>query len=269
MRPERARIMLLHELPRHPLFVACTLLSHFSHIPIHFDVNVCTGQRMRVNLSDGSHAYIAMYGDCEPEVTQMMKQVLSPGDTFIDGGANAGLKTAIGYSLVTDAGCVISVEPTPRSYCLLKHNASRWSLTAIHPYQLALSDSSGSATLTDFGPRRSGLNTLGPTARDLPHLKGTHIEVKTTTLDELVDGKSPNLVKLDLEGHELPALNGFQDHLAQDHPDIIFETGNLNTSGVIKLLAKFGYGFFGCVNEHITKIGANPASYPLNVLASR
>lgn len=269
MRPERIRIMLLRELPRHPLMVVCILLSHFSHLPIHRDVNLCAGQRMRVNLSDKSHACIAIRGDCEPEVTQMMKQVLSPGDTFIDGGANAGLKTAIGHSLVTDAGCVISVEPTPRSYRLLKHNASRWSLTAINTHQLALSDKSGKAILTDFGFRLSGLNTLGSVARDLPHLKGTPIEVKTITLDKLADGKSPSVVKLDLEGHELSALIGFQDHLAQDHPDIIFETGNPNTHDVLCLLAKFGYGFFGCVDGHITKIETNSASHPLNVLASR
>lgn len=268
MHTERIRRMLFRELPHHPLKVAAMILAHFSHMPVYYDATLCTRQKMRVDLSDVSHTHIAMFGDCEPEVTQMMKQVLSPGDIFIDGGANAGLKTGIGYSFVRDSGTVISVEPTPRTYQLLKYNSSRWS-PRIFTHQLALSCQFETRTLTDFGHRRSGLNTLLSKPRDLPSLQGKKIEVRTITLDELVGDHNFSLAKLDVEGYEKHALNGSLHHLTRFHPDIIFETGNRDTSEVLQLFSKLGYGFFGLDNGNLKKLDFQTALLTLNVLASK
>lgn len=106
--------MLLRVFPHHPVIVTGIITSYITHIPVYADATLCTGQKMRVCLADGAHALVAMTGDCEPEVTQMMQTVLSKGDNVVDIGANAGLKTAIAHHFVGDQGRVLAVEPNPR-----------------------------------------------------------------------------------------------------------------------------------------------------------
>src|SRR5690606_34921798 len=47
----------------------------------------------------------------EPVVVSIMRRVLRPGDTFIDGGANLGILTLIGSRLVGPSGRVYAFEP--------------------------------------------------------------------------------------------------------------------------------------------------------------
>ncbi len=258
----------MQELPNKPVLVCKILLAYLTGIPLEHNIRLWTGQTMRACLADGSIMHTALWGNNEPEVSDMMKSVLSPGANFADGGANVGLFTAIGYHFVGDRGKIISIEPTPRTFNILKNNVKHWSPFAISIHQLALSDKIGFTYINDFGPRRSGLNTLGQLPRDQPHLKGTKVLVPTTTLDHLIDSCPVNLIKLDLEEWEYLALLGAQNILNTIRPHIIFETGNDNTDQVILLLRTANYKFFAVTEGKLKLIDEGDVPRYLNVLAS-
>ena len=61
-----------------------------------------------------------------------------------------------------------------------------------------------------------------------PHRPGDKIEsyqVRIATLDELIPGRV-DLLKLDVEGNELPALKGATKLIDRERPSIIFECGS-------------------------------------------
>jgi len=107
---------------------------------------------------------------------------------------------------VGDTGRVISAEPDPQSYAILKDNITQNHLTNVYAINAALSDRSGQMTFyacTD--PSLSGFEL---------QLKAKLREkrvVKTLTLDELLDSlgiDQVNWIKLDVEGAETHVLQG-------------------------------------------------------------
>jgi FkbM family methyltransferase len=124
--------------------------------------------------------------------------------TVVDAGAHLGL-----YALLAArAGAnVLAFEPDPYNLRALKHNAAT---ARIQIVPKALADGSGRATFyRSGGTIGSSLNRRGPSDRE------TIVEL--TSLDEELRGieLSSLLVKLNIEGAELRALEGMQETLAR------------------------------------------------------
>jgi len=71
-------------------------------------------------VGDGPYVKQMYFGCYQIAVTEAMKKILKPGDTFIDVGAHIGYLTAIGASLVGQKGVVYSFEPVPFYFESLK-----------------------------------------------------------------------------------------------------------------------------------------------------
>ena len=84
---------------------------------------------------------------------QSINENLKKNDTFVDVGANIGYYTKIASSLCGPKGKVLSFEPLPRAYHLLKTNTRKLENTIIH--QCALSDSIGNEKFYIKNRRRS------------------------------------------------------------------------------------------------------------------
>jgi hypothetical protein len=70
------------------------------------------------------------------------------------------------------------------------------------------------------------------------------VRVKTTTLDEqLFKNEGPDLIKIDIEGAELSALEGGRSMLER-HLPIVFYEASINPSQTASLLKNFGYELF-------------------------
>lgn len=85
-----------------------------------------------------------------------------------------------------------------------------------------------------------------------------------TTLDRLLDGRAPALIKIDVGGYELPVLEGARRTLARTHPPVVSEApvfgAGAGTVGCVCLLDSFGYreGSRSPQPEHLMGLASSP-----------
>lgn len=171
-----------------------------------------------------------VYPDCcmaaglyELDTLRQIKRVLCPGAWFVDCGANIGYFTMIAARLVGAEGRVDAFEPDPFNLRRLERNLSVNGLqrnVKVHP--LAVSNSEGELTL--YRPRAGignhGMASVFPgSAGD-----GEAVKIHGVRLDEFISEDVPDLIKIDIEGGELSAIEGMKQLLSRRKPPIlIFE----------------------------------------------
>ena len=167
--------------------------------------------RLRVTMYLGNDLSRCLYvgGTYEPNEFMFLSQVLQPGMTFIDVGANDGLYSMFASQRIGSEGTVLALEPSEREFARLNRNLQLNRLTNIRPLRLAASDNQGVAILRIAGFGHEGQNTLGGFAYSITQ-QGTE-EVVTTTLDAIATEHSlqrVDIIKIDAEGGELRVLHG-------------------------------------------------------------
>ena len=160
-------------------------------------------------------------GSYESHNTQYIQEILKKGDVFFDVGANIGYLTMVAAKSVGTEGKVISFEPDPRNHALLTSNIKNNGLENVKIKQLAISDTIGELTFAVFA-----YSLVSRIADDTVPDDASLITVKATTLDEMVysDGlPKPNVIKVDVEGHEQAVLLGAERLIADARPIILIE----------------------------------------------
>lgn len=163
-------------------------------------------------------------------VTEALWRLTDPGDVAVDAGANIGYMTAV---LAARAARVVSFEPHPAVFEELEANASRWG-GSVEIHRCALTDSEGTVRLSEgegFGENRG-------TARVA---EAGGVEVAARRLDSVVG--HADVLKLDVEGHELPALRGAGSLVGRVR-DIVFEEHGAPPTPVTEYLSARGYRLF-------------------------
>ncbi len=130
--------------------------------------------------------------------------LLRPDDLFVDVGANVGAYSVLA-SRVAKAR-VIAVEPVPATYAKLCRNL-RLNDVANGPVEalnVGLADRPGTLSFT---ATQGGLNHVQIEGRGNTSAEGG-VAVEVRTLDEILAGRVPRAVKLDVEGYELHVLRG-------------------------------------------------------------
>lgn len=150
---------------------------------------------------------------------------------FADVGAHCGFWSLIFGSRFTK---VVALEPSDYQYALLQRNCERNSAVHINAVQAALSDYCGYANLFVTGLSGGG-NTLQRPLDEPMDLQ----RCKVATLDSL-ELAQLDLLKIDVEGHELRVLKGSQKTLRAHKPCIVFEA-NSEASNPIEFLKRLGY----------------------------
>jgi FkbM family methyltransferase len=143
-------------------------------------------------------------------------RMLRAGDTFLDVGANHGIFALKAAKRVMPRGRVFAFEPQPRLAELIRRSsASLGPRFTVH--QLALSDREGEQEL--HVPRE------GSGAASLFEEDGTALPVQTARLDVVLQHDLPGqvVIKLDVEGSELPFLEGAVATIRRYRPTIMFE----------------------------------------------
>ncbi len=180
----------------------------------------------------------------EWEELQFCFRYLRPGDHFVDVGANVGVfSSLIGTRL--PGVQITAVEPFPPIRAFLERNLAL-NFLEVEVVDAAVGAESGEATFEIL--ERDVLNRLAPDGAVLPTSKG--IQVAVQTLDEILAGSSPDLIKIDVEGTELNVLRGARQLLATVGPVVLFEhCGHGNSFGVTpaevrSFLAEVGYRIY-------------------------
>ncbi len=204
----------------------------------HRDTRVMRGrmQGARINLGGSFLRYLT--GDAEPEVQEALAELIKPGQTVYDVGANIGFFTILCSRLVGPQGRVYAFEPIPQNLATLRHNVTLNALSNVTIVEKALSSSTGTAEMfvSPWSAFHS-LNVEGATKQDDHGPQVGEVTVQTVTLDEFVQGegvRAPDLVKIDVEGAELIVLGGMRETLRAVKPLLLCELHDTN----------LGYGEF-------------------------
>lgn len=143
----------------------------------------------------------------------ILDNVIRPGSTVIDIGANIGFYTCLFAATVGPAGSVFAFEPTPSTLELLTENLERNALSNVRVSPVALSDRDGEATFNVFPDGSDAYNSLGASAA-YGHAAVQRITVKTSRLDEYeIRPEAVSAIKIDVEGAEGLVIDGGRELL--------------------------------------------------------
>lgn len=155
------------------------------------------------------------------QTTRVIRRVCRPDSNCIDVGCHKGEVLDIILQQAPQ-GRHMGFEPIPSLYEALR---AKYTGTACTISNIALSDAKGRTTFNYVvsNPSYSGLRKR---QYDHPHEQDTTIEVQTDTLDHCWPPDQPlAMIKIDVEGGELPVLRGAVQTLKRHKPVVIFEHG--------------------------------------------
>ena len=179
-----------------------------------------SGLSLWVDPADqGVASFLITTGHYEPFERKLFTQTLVQGDWALDVGGNIGYHAIHMGQAVGAKGRVISCEPAPPNFELLKRNVTQ---NAQEEWVQCLACAVGSAKGTTnlfLNPKNRGDHQVYNNQFE----KRNSIEVSVSTLDDLVPLNQPiKLVKLDIQGAEWMALQGMTRILSENENIHIF-----------------------------------------------
>jgi FkbM family methyltransferase len=195
-------------------------------------------------------------GELDRKVSKLCSQLIRPGDTVLDIGANLGTMTVLFARLAGHAGRVLAFEPNPRLIPLLQQSTARYSQVEIHPVALGgeektlelcvPSQNSGAASLVGASEARA------------------RVPVPVVPLSRILDEsmvRKIRFVKMDVEGYEPEVLIGARESFARTPPDAILCELNGGTGRIehptLRELAALDYRFFS-IRKTLIRLRLDP-----------
>ena len=183
--------------------------------------------KMLLDLEDlGLSRSLLLFGKREIDHQILLAKIVEPCMTIYDIGSNIGYYPLMELELLGPKGRLIAIEPSPKNVELLRRNLSLNGYGEEIPIiSGAVSDTPASRAF-HLSPH-SNLGTFHPEGSAQGVISGHTIEVRTYTVPQLAAlHGSPDLIRMDVEGHEVEVLNGLLEAVEDDlmRPQIIFET---------------------------------------------
>ena len=206
----------------------------------------------------------------------MIRSILTEGDTFVDIGANFGTLSLLASRIVGRSGKVIAVEPQPRLARLIEQSLQSSGIVNCDLHEVACGSAPASATLL-IPENDSGRAGFFPGFSG--RWKHRTITVQVTTLDTLastipVGGNV--CVKIDAEGSEFAILDGGRAMIAARKPALLIElnpwsarAAGRSVSELLSFLTELGYVRFATESTFpaTTQLQAIPVDRQTNLLA--
>ena len=224
---------------------------------VRLDGRAAWGGRFRCDLHDVIASRIYYFGVWEPNLTALVSRRLAPGDVFVDVGANMGYFTLLGSRLVGPAGRVVAFEASPATYAVLRDDLTLNGAGNVRAVNVAVSDRPGTLALY-AGPA----DNRGATSLHAERGGRYEAHVRAAPLLDLLEpdeGAGVRLVKIDVEGAELPILLDLLDHLAEypERMEIVVEVApdEMRAAGVpvdvlVARFAEHGFHWYVLENHH-------------------
>lgn len=170
---------------------------------------------------------LSVYGHRELDQYYILHNVLRSGDTVLDIGANIGYYAGIEGKIIGPTGFIHAVEPDPRNVAILRQNLE---LNRPAPksqvHAAAISNQSGSIFFQIA--ERANLNSVVRSKADDDEKQVSRgmgnrkyieqIEVPSLDLSDFLESATPsvNLIRMDVEGHEVQILGSLAKKLRED-----------------------------------------------------
>ena len=203
---------------------------------------------------------LVIYRRWEPELTELIWNSCNADTVFVDVGANIGYFTVLAGSRIRDGGKgrVIAVEPNPACLPLLERNlVINWSMCPIEIHKVAAGAAAGEAWLAS--PTARAANAHIATGGDHTDAE-QRTSIRVETLDSLVpEGLAVDILKIDVEGHEISVFRGAERVIAQSpHIKIVMEwsPGQIAAAGVSVEEIQANLRRLGLVARRLPKSGS-------------
>ena len=185
----------------------------------------------------------------EKKITNLVFKALKKDDVFIDVGAHVGYYSLLSAKIVGAKGKILCFEPNNDNFKILNENISLNKFNQIKYFEIGLSDYNGEAQFY-INPFNDGGSSL--TKFTYPELE--LVTIKVAKLDTLIKDIALNkidLIKIDVEGHQMKTLKGMEYTLQKFHPKIIVEFNDaVSREELINYLLKLHYSEFLNVDHY-------------------
>jgi FkbM family methyltransferase len=186
----------------------------------------------------GHGRYEARFGDA-------ILDSIRAGDVVWDIGANVGHYTELFAKRAGQNGRVIAFEPSPENAMTLRSLAK--TVPSVVVMEMALGNTDGRTYLLVGTDRLGATSTIGNNTANKP---STEVEIRAG--DSIVETNpiyEPNIVKIDVEGHEISVLKGMLRTLSSARARAVFvelhfgllKARALSPSDAVTLLTSAGY----------------------------
>jgi FkbM family methyltransferase len=210
---------------------------------------------MNLHLSDHMQRRIFWMGYYNANIACLLNTLLKQGMTVLDVGANTGEITLLAAKRVGLQGKVFAFEPIDEIARELSRHVQMNHLNQVSIESYALGDvvNNDMPIYASCGQNvedaHNGLGSLYGGEEDVP-LQRIHM----TTLDAWLQAhpviQHIDLIKIDIEGAELPCLRGGRECLQRFKPNIIIEIQDFTatragykSADILDFLSGFGYAF--------------------------
>ena len=215
--------------------------------------------RLRLTNSVMRNIYFGVF---EKHVMTLMRNMLAPGDTFVDVGANIGFLSAYARTIVGPEGKVHSFEPVPEFSAGFSDSVSASGVSNITVNSCAVGEGPGKADLNIAGESNIGWNTIVP---GFMKDAARSVSVPVVSLSDYFKEKSISkvgLVKIDVEGAEWLVLKGLEQAFMRGvRPSIVCETSpegcrrlGVTLEDLFTYMKGFGYRPFKFSREGIYRL---------------
>ncbi len=213
------------------------------------------GGKIYLNLRESPMMLQRAFGVYEPYKFKLFSNLVKKNMTVIDVGANKGCFSLLSAKLMGDCGRVLSFEPEPENCSWILRSIKVNNYKSISLFQLALSDSDGTAEL--YIGEKSGFHSLLPQLDKPKPEKMTVIQKRLDTVLSENKISKVDLIKIDVEGAELQVLKGAVEIIKQNNNlkiilDLHPQKG-VDIYEIYDFLLKYGYKLYR-IGKEITPI---------------
>jgi len=200
----------------------------------------------------------------EPELVKFFENYPYDFGSFIDAGANIGFYSILMHETFGEKIDITAIEPFPANINYIEKFKAKNNLNFnVLPFALSETDNEEKEFYvptthrsSKLPPAASLINNYGAGAL-FENDKYDQIKVKTISLGTVLDQTNgPHLMKLDIEGYELPVLQSIKEHLTQtDDLDMVVEImiNDKDKKEIFDLLISCGFNGYLVTNAGLIR----------------
>jgi FkbM family methyltransferase len=201
-----------------------------------------------------------LYEGWEKESLKIWSFLSQKYDTIIDIGANTGIYSLLAKNNNSNSK-VIALEPIDINYNILVQNIKRNNFTIIAD-KIAISDKDGLAKMFMLKDTLNYMTSINDNRYSKhPEITGKkeiiEVEIRTKTFDyifEKYELKSLDLIKIDVEGHEVTIIQNMIPFIERFKPVILLEIISDENAKILNdIFNKYDYLFISIDEKNISK----------------